>query len=134
MYQQITILGNLGNDPDTRWLDTDTCVSNFNVAVNRSYKKDGKKMQDTTWFKVSTWGGLAEVCNEYLSKGDLVLVAGTMKSPNIWTGEDGEPHCNLELTAKTVQFANTKSQRSKKEDSEEDYPVDDDGLDDDGLF
>ena len=106
MYQKLTIIGNLGNDPDARYTDGsgDSMVCNFNIATNRVYYKDNKKEKDTVWFGVSAWGKLAEICNEHLSKGDLVQVEGIMRPPNIWNTDEGEPRCNLEMKADKVLF------------------------------
>ena len=79
-------------------------VTGFSVAVNESYvDRAGEKRDDTTWFRVSAWNKLAETCNEYLSKGKMVLVTGRVKL-RTWEGDDGQPRSNIEVTATNVTF------------------------------
>lgn len=99
MFQQTIVIGNLGNDPEMKFTATGTPVAHFSVAVNEQY---GER-PSTTWFRVSAWGKLGEVCNQYLGKGRTVLVVGTV-SASPYTGRDGQAQVSLNLTAKTVRF------------------------------
>ena len=77
MYQNLTLVGRLGRDPEMRYTPDGTPVCTFSVAVNRRWKsQEGQQVEETTWFRVSAWRKLAELCNEYLSKGRLVMVIG----------------------------------------------------------
>ena len=79
-YQSITILGNLGKDPEQRFFPNGDEISSFSVAVSESWKsKEGEKKEKTTWFNCQATGGLAKVCNTYLTKGSTVLLAGKME-------------------------------------------------------
>lgn len=110
MYQQLTIVGNLGADPVMRHLPSGDPVTNFSVATNRRWtNQDGSKGEETTWFRVAAWRRMAEVCHEYLSKGRLVLVTGRLipsenGGPRIWQGQDGQSRASFEVTAETVKF------------------------------
>jgi single-strand DNA-binding protein len=110
MYHKILIAGNLGNDPEMRYTPDGTPVTNFSVATNyRRKRPDGTQIDETTWFRVTAWRQLAEMCNQYLSKGRQVLVEGRLKpdengGPRIWTGNDGQPRASYEVTALTVRF------------------------------
>ena len=80
MYQKIIIMGNLGNDPEMRYTPQGKPVTNFSVATNRKWTNaDGTPGEETIWFRVSAWGKLAEVCDEYLSKGRRVLIEGRLR-------------------------------------------------------
>jgi single-strand DNA-binding protein len=104
MYQNVTIIGNLGGDPQMKYLPDGTPVTTFRVAVNRRWKnQQGEDQEKTTWFRVTTWRRLAETCNQYLTKGQMVLVVGEIDA-SAWTGQDGQPRASLELTARTVRF------------------------------
>lgn len=104
MYQQCTIVGNLGRDPELRYTPNGQPVTDFSVAVNRKWTgQDGSPAEETVWFKVTCWGKLAETTNQYLAKGRQVLVVGRVNA-SAWTGQDGNPRATLELTAQTVQF------------------------------
>lgn len=110
MYQKLTIIGNLGGDPEMRFTPTGTPVTNFSVATNRKWtNSDGSQGEEVSWFRVTAWGRMAEVCNEYLSKGRLVLIDGRLKpdeggSPRVYQRKDGDYAASFEVTAETVKF------------------------------
>lgn len=102
--EQAQIIGNLGNDPDIKYLQDGKLVVNFSVAVNR--KVSGEKR--TTWYRVACWGQTAEnVANlaehGWLAKGRQVFVQGTL-GLNTFTTQDGETRSNMEIMAYTVQL------------------------------
>jgi len=109
MYQSTTVIGRLGKDPEMRFTPSGQAVTSFSVATDRSYtNKDGTKEKETTWFKVNTWGKLAETCNTYLAKGKLVLVEGRVAVSAYL--KDNQPVGSLELTASVVRFLDSKSE------------------------
>jgi len=109
MYEHTTIIGHLGRDPEMRYTPNGTAVTNFSVAVSRRYTdKNGQVQEKTKWFRVTAWGKLAEVCNEHLTKGRLVLVTGEVDA-SAYTNQAGEPAASLELTAREVKFLDGKS-------------------------
>ncbi|MEM8862831.1 MAG: single-stranded DNA-binding protein, partial [Chloroflexota bacterium] len=80
MYQKITLVGNLGRNPEMRYMADGTAVTSFSVATSRSWTgKDGQRNEETMWFRVNVWGRQAETTNQYLSKGKKVLVEGTLQ-------------------------------------------------------
>lgn len=104
MYQRIVIVGHLGSDPEMRFTPTGVPVTSFRVAVNRRWTgSDGEPREKTTWFRVTAWRKLAEQCNQYLSKGRLVLVEGEIDA-SAWIDNEGNPRATLELTAYRVKF------------------------------
>jgi single-strand DNA-binding protein len=109
MYQHVVIVGNLGRDPEMRYTPSGVPVTTFSVAVNRKWKgQDGEPREKTTWFRVKAWRKLAELCNQYLTKGQLVLVEGEIDA-SAWMGQDNEPRASLELTAQNVRFLGSRS-------------------------
>ncbi len=73
------IVGNLGRDPDMRYTPAGKPVTDFSVAVNRQFTgANGQAVKDVVWFRVSTWGKQAEICNQHLKKGAKVLVEGRL--------------------------------------------------------
>lgn len=112
MYQKIVIVGNLGRDPEMRYMPDGTAVTSFNVATSRRYsdRSSGQQVDETTWFRVSVWGRQAETANQYLSKGRKVLVEGRLKpdpatgGPKIWTRQDGTAGASFEIMAETIRF------------------------------
>lgn len=105
MFQQVTIIGNLGRDPEMRYTQAGVPVVSFSVATSRSWTgQDGQKNEKTVWFRITAWRRLAEICNEYLRKGNRVFVVGEMEEPGAWNDADGEARASLEVTAQTVKF------------------------------
>jgi single-strand DNA-binding protein len=111
MYHKVILVGNLGRDPEMRYLSNSKPVTNFTVATSEKWTgADGQTQERTVWWRVSTFGKLAEICNDYLTAGQRVLVEGTLNAdpktgnPHIWTGQDGEPRANFELRALIVKF------------------------------
>ena len=105
MFQKITIIGNLGRDPETRYLSDGTPVTSFSVATTQRWTdSSGQRQERTVWFRVSAWRRLTEVCNEYLNKGRQVFVEGELREPRPYQGSDGEWRASLDVTARTVQF------------------------------
>jgi single-strand DNA-binding protein len=134
MYQKITIVGNLGRDPEMRYTPSGQAVTNFNVATNRVYTaSDGQQVNETTWFRVSVWGRQAETCNQYLRQGSRVLVEGRLTSdpqtggPKIWTRQDGTAGASFEISAQFVRFLSTRQEDdSFQPGTPSDLPEDDD--------
>ncbi len=108
-FNKITMVGNLGKDPELRELASGRTVCNFNVAVSEPSDRN----QGATWFRVSVWGQRALVCADNLRKGSAVYVAGRLKS-KLWEDSSGEKHVSLEVRASDVRFfglPNSKSVR-----------------------
>lgn len=115
MYQKIIIVGNLGRDPEMRYMPDGTAVTNFSVASSRKWTgQDGKSHDETTWFRIEVWRRQAETVNQYLSKGSKVLVEGRIKpdpstgGPRIWTRQDGTTSASFEVVAETIRFLSGK--------------------------
>jgi len=124
MYHTVILAGNLGRDPEMRYTPSGQAVTNFSVAVNDGYtSSSGERVDRTIWFRVSTWGKLAETCNTYLKKGRKVLVEGRLVidpatgGPRTFTRNDGSVGANLEVTAVTVRFLSSRSDAQEGYDS-----------------
>lgn len=104
MFSKTIVVGHLGRDPELRFTPSGQQVCSFSVATSRSWTdQSGQPQEKTTWFRVTTWGKLAELCHQYLAKGRLVLVEGEVDA-SAWTGQTGEPRASLELNARNVRF------------------------------
>lgn len=117
MYHTIIIVGNLGRDPEMRYTPSGQAVTNFSVATNRQFTaSNGESVKETTWFRVSAWGRLAETTHQYLRKGSRVLVEGRLNpdpatgGPRIWNRQDGSPAASFEITANVVRFLTTRAE------------------------
>lgn len=105
MFQQITLLGNLGSDPEMRYTPSGVAVATFSLAVNRVWSDaNGQRQEKTTWFRISAWRRDAELVSQYLTKGRQVLVIGEVEEPRPFMGNDGNPRATLEVTARTIRF------------------------------
>jgi len=97
-------IGNLGTDPEMRYLPSGVPVTSFRLATTRRYTtSDGERREETEWFTVNAWRNLAELCNQYLTKGRRVYVEGRLNSRS-WQGQDGQTRFNNEITADQVLF------------------------------
>jgi single-strand DNA-binding protein len=115
MYHTLIIVGNVGKDPEMRYTPSGQAVTSFSVATNRQYNNNaGEQVKETIWFRVSTWGKLAETCNQYVRKGSKVLIEGRLTpdkntgGPRIWTKQDGTAGASFEVTANTVRFLSSR--------------------------
>lgn len=109
-FAKITIIGNLGSDPEMRYLPNGDAVTNFSVAVSRRYRtRDGEDREDTDWYRVSCFRRLAEVANEYLAKGRQVYIEGR---PRLHTWDDtntGEKRARIEIDASDMTMLGTRA-------------------------
>ena len=101
---KVMIIGHLGRDPEMRFTSSGRPVASFSVATTRGgTKHDGERQEETEWFNIVTWGGLAELCKKRLRKGSHVYVEGRIQTRN-WEGPDGERHFRTELVAQELIF------------------------------
>jgi single-strand DNA-binding protein len=117
MYSKVIILGNLGKDPTMAYAPSGDAMTKFSVAANESYTNSaGEKVKKTTWFNVTTWKKLAEICQTYLHKGSKVYIEGTLQAdpatggPRVWTGQDGASRASFEIRAELVRFLNSRDE------------------------
>lgn len=102
MYQKLSLIGNLGTDPEMRFTAQGQAVTNFSMAVNEGKDK-------TAWFRISVWGDQAEPCKTYLSKGRQVYVEGRLQydengNPRTFQRKDGSTGVSFEVNAGMVKF------------------------------
>jgi len=103
-FNKITLVGNLGRDPELRYTPQGTPVCSFSMATNERRKDKSGEMQDqVTWFRVTLWGRQAETASQYLSKGRPVYIEGRLRVEE-WTDRDGKPRHTLEVHATDMQF------------------------------
>ena len=103
-YSKITIIGHLGRDPEMRYLPSGDPVTDFSVATSeRRRSADGQAQEQTTWFRVSAFGKLAETCNQYLHRGSYVYVEGPL-SQRDWTDREGATRTSIEVRARELRM------------------------------
>lgn len=107
---QLWIIGHVGRDAEMRYTPNGQAVTNFSVAESREYTSGDEKRKYTVWYKVSVWGRMAEVCNQYVKKGMQVFITGVVEpdkgtgNPRIWETSDKKPAASFEITASSVKF------------------------------
>ena len=104
---KILILGNLGSDPEVRFMPSGKQVAQFRVATNRRYKIEGQLKEEVEWFSIVTYGRLAEISAEFLKKGQPIFVEGRMHTRS-WTDNQGAKHYRTEVIAETFQMIGNK--------------------------
>lgn len=111
-FNRIVIVGNLGRDPELRNLPNGDPVADFSVATNeRRRGADGQAQEQTTWFRVSAFGRLAEIAHQYLHKGSYIYVEGSLTQRE-YTGNDGQVRQSLEIRARDMQMLDRKDENA----------------------
>ena len=96
---QVMVIGNLGRNPEMRYTPDGQAVTSFSLAATRTWMSgQGGRRDLTEWFNVVSWGSLAEICNQYLTKGRRVYVEGELRTRG-WEQPDGNRHFRTELVA-----------------------------------
>ena len=106
---KVILIGNLGKDPEVRYMPSGSAICNITVATSRQWKnkESGEKMEETEWHRVSLFDRLAEVAGEYLKKGRSVYVEGRLKTRK-WTDKDGVERYTTEVIADVMQLLGTR--------------------------
>ena len=99
----ILLEGNLVRDPELKYTEKGTAVCHFSVASNRYFKQDDEKHEEVSYFDITVWSRLAEVCNEYLTKGRGVRVVGRIKQDR-WEDSEGKTRSKVQIIAEHVEF------------------------------
>ena len=123
---KVMLIGNLGQDPEMRYTPSGRPLTKFQIAVDRRWKSaDGEKKSETEWFNIVAWGKLAEICNQYLSKGRRVYIEGRLHTRS-WQDDNGANHSSVEITANEMIMLDEgpieEETNEGESPSEEDYP------------
>lgn len=96
---KVLIIGNLGRDPEMRYTPSGKPVTTFSVATTRSWStSEGEKREETEWFNIVAWSSLAEICKQYLTKGQQVYIEGRLQTRH-WDDQEGNKHTSVEIVA-----------------------------------
>ena len=107
---RVILIGNLGQDPETRYMPSGGAVTNITVATSESWKdkNTGQHQERTEWHRVIFFNRLAEVAGEYLKKGSKVYVEGSLRTRK-WQGQDGQDRYTTEIVAAEMQMLDSRS-------------------------
>jgi len=126
---KVILVGNLGKDPEVKYLDSGVAVANFSLATTENYKnKEGERVSQTEWHNVVLWRGLAEVAEKFLKKGSNIYIEGKIKTRK-WEDKDGNTRYSTEILGDNMTMLGGKSnsEDSSKQplsnDSTNDFPA-----------
>ena len=102
-FNRVILVGNITRDPEIRYLQSGTAVSDIGLAVNDRVKRDGQWVDETSFVDVTLWGRTAEIANEYLSKGSSVLIEGRLRLES-WETNDGQKRSKLKVICERMQM------------------------------
>jgi single-strand DNA-binding protein len=121
---KVMIIGNLGRDPEMRYTPSGRPVTTFSVATSRSWNtSEGERRVETEWFNVVAWSSLAEICKQYLTKGQQVYIEGRLQTRQ-WDDSDGNKHTSVEIVANEMIILGDRRETNESGTEEE-------GLNDD---
>jgi len=104
MLNKVMLIGNLGADPETRFMQDGTCVCNLRLATTEKFKgRDGNQQERTEWHRVVLWGRLGEIANQYLSKGSKCYIEGKIETRK-WQDRDGNDKYTTEIRASEMKM------------------------------
>jgi single-strand DNA-binding protein len=129
---RVTLLGNLGRDPETRYAADGAAVCNFTVATTDRWKDkaSGETREATEWHRIVAFGRLAEIAGEYLRKGSPVYVEGKLRTRK-WTDKEGQERYTTEINADSIQFIGRKEESAQGEKPQNVRPSSESRADDD---
>jgi len=114
---KVMLIGNLGRDPEMRYTPSGRPVTTYSVASSRSWKTaDGETRSETEWFNIVAWGSLAEICNQYLQKGQQVYIEGRLQTRR-WEDNEGNKRSTTEVVAREMIMLGDR--RDRQEDNQD---------------
>ncbi len=115
---KIMIIGHLGRDLEMRYTPSGRPVTTFTVATSRTWNtSDGERHTETEWFNVVAWGNLAEICKQYLTKGQQVYIEGRLQTRH-WDDSDGNKHTSVEIVASEMMILGDRRESAQARASE----------------
>lgn len=99
---KVILIGNLGSDPEVRYLESGSAVAKFSIATTEAYtNKSGERVENTEWHRIELWEGLAKVAEKYLKKGNSVYIEGRLRTDN-WTDKEGVQKSGVTIRANSM--------------------------------
>jgi len=101
---KVILVGNVGKDPETRYLEGGTAVCSFSLATSETYRnRDGERVTNTEWHNIVLWRGLAEVAEKYVKKGSQLFIEGRIRTRS-WDDRDGNKRYTTEIVGDNMQM------------------------------
>ncbi|MEJ5224572.1 MAG: single-stranded DNA-binding protein [Anaerolineales bacterium] len=116
---KVMIIGHLGRDPEMRYTPSGRPVTTFTVATSRSWNTvDGERHTETEWFNIVAWGNLAEICKQYLTKGQQVYIEGRLQTRK-WDDKEGNRHYTTEVVAQEMMMLGDRKDNNNQNHAED---------------
>ena len=120
---KVLLIGNLGRDPEMRFLPSGEAVANLSIATSETWKdKNGEKQEKTEWHRVSLFGKLAEIAGEYLKKGSTCYIEGRIQTRK-WQDKDGNDKYSTEIVGQSMQMLGPKAERQEPQERPAQKPI-----------
>jgi len=123
----INIIGRIGKDIELKYLASGSAVASFSIAVNQDYKRDGQKVEKTSWFDVSAFSKVAENLHQYFHKGSMIGITGELEQQT-WKTQQGENRSKVIIKLQQFTFIDKKDNNQHQSN----YQVQDNNMPDDG--
>jgi single-strand DNA-binding protein len=113
---KVILVGNVGKDPEIRYLEGGTAVCSFPLATSESYRnRDGEKVTNTEWHNIVLWRGLAEIAEKYVKKGSQLYIEGRIRTRS-WDDKEGNKRYTTEIIADNMQMLGRKPDEATQQD------------------
>ena len=121
MLNKVILIGNLGRDPEVRYLPSGDAVANFSIATSENWKdRNGQRQERTEWHNISMFGRLAEIAGQYLKKGSKVYIEGRIQSRK-YTGKDGIERTAYDIVANEMKMLDGRNSGSSPYEGGDQY-------------
>lgn len=122
---KVLLIGRLGRDPEMRYTPSGRPVTTFSLATTRTWNSNGERHNETEWFNIVAWGHLAEICKQYLHKGQQVYIEGRLQT-RTWENAEGKKNTSVEVVANEMIMLGERSSSREPKDvdqsSEDEFP------------
>jgi len=124
---KVMLIGRLGRDPEMRYTPSGRPVTSFSLATSRTWNtSEGERRTETEWFNIVAWGSLAEICKNFLNKGQQVYIEGRLQTRH-WDDAEGNKHSAIEVVANEMILLGERRDLANESDdsgtqSEEEFP------------
>lgn len=131
---KVILVGNVGADPDVRYLDNGTAVASMSLATSETYKnKNGERITQTEWHNVVLWRGLAEIAEKYVKKGMQLYIEGRLQTRS-WDDKEGVKRYTTEVVADNMQMLSRKDDKKNENSTTQEAPPKGEEQEDDLPF
>lgn len=116
---KVLLIGRLGRDPEMRYTPSGRPVTTFSIASSRTWNtSDGERRSETEWFNIVAWGSLAEICKQFLTKGQQVYIEGRLQTRR-WEDSEGNKHATTEVVANEMIILGDRRGEADTEDTDQ---------------